>query len=62
MKHVINLEDQIAFSVVHAAEASDTSRTTICRAISNKELDSVKVGGRRLIMRDALIRWLNQSE
>lgn len=50
---------QLAYSVVHAAQVTDTSKATIYRAFAAGKLDSVRVGGRRLIPREALLRWIS---
>ena len=49
--------EQLTYSIPHAAKVTDTSRSTIYRAIQEGDLDSVKVGGRRLIPKEALTRW-----
>ena len=54
--------EQLAYSVVHAAQVTDTSKATIYRAFAAGELESVRVGGRRLILREALLRWIGGTE
>ena len=53
-------DEQLTYSIPHAAKVTDTSRSTIYRAIKEGDLASIKVGGRRLISKEARLerlRW-----
>lgn len=51
---------KIAYRIDEAVKASGLGRTFLYEQISNGALKSVKVGGRRLIMRDDLLNFLTQ--
>ena len=50
--------EKIAYSVAEAATVTSVSARTICTYISQGSLKSLKVGGRRLILRRDLERFL----
>lgn len=49
---------RLALSIVEAARSSGLGRSTIYEAISSGKLQTLKVGGRRLVRPDALTDWL----
>lgn len=53
---------RLAYSVAEAAEALGMSRATVNVHIADGTIPSVKIGGRRLIRRDALDALLASSE
>jgi hypothetical protein len=50
--------DRLAYSVSEFGEASGLSRSLIYEAIKLRELQSIKVRGRRLILAEDGKRWL----
>lgn len=50
-----------AFSVVDAAQYLGVSRSQVYRLLADGSLDSLKIGTRRLIRRDALDALLERS-
>lgn len=60
---LINQAAQIlAVSPNEAARICSIGRTTLYAALSSGELESVKIGTRRLITLDALRDWLKRNE
>ena len=60
---LINHTAQIlAVSPNEAARLCGIGRTTLYAALSSGELNSVKIGTRRLIMLEALRDWLKRNE
>lgn len=55
------LPPRISLSVEDAAEEAGISRSYIYLAIKAGELATLKLGKRRLIMRDDLIAWLQSK-
>ncbi len=53
--------ERLAYSPDHAAEIADLGRTSIFRALARGELPSLKVGRRRLILREDLHAWLHSK-
>ncbi len=49
---------KISYSVEEAVEATGIGRSYIYLALKHGELASLKLGKRRLIMRDDLLTWL----
>lgn len=49
---------KIAYRINEAVKATGLGRTFIYERIASGELRSIKVGGRRLIMREDLMRFL----
>jgi excisionase family DNA binding protein len=54
--------DQLAYSVPQAARATSFSEAKIWRLIHAKQLQASKSGGRTLITREALNRYLESLE
>ena len=52
----------LAVSPAEAARRAGLGRTTIYKALKNRDLKSIKIGARRLIMVDALKAWLAGHE
>lgn len=50
--------EKLALSVVEAAQAVGICRSRIYQEIEQKKLESIKVGGRRLVRVTALQKWL----
>jgi excisionase family DNA binding protein len=48
----------IAYSIAGACEVSNLGRTTIYAAIKRGELETCKIGRRRLVTDEALRAWL----
>lgn len=55
----VSNDEVLAVSVNKAIAMSGLSRSTICNLVASKELQSVKVGGRRLIIRQSLVDLLH---
>ena len=53
--------ERLAFSVERAAEALDLRRRTVEALIRRGDLRSIRVGGRRLIRRSDLLRYLESD-
>ncbi|MGF7172220.1 excisionase family DNA binding protein [Sphingobium xanthum] len=51
----------IAYSIREAVQVSSLSRSTLYNAISAGQLKARKVGGRTLIPRDALLRFVGEE-
>lgn len=56
-----NATERLAYSPDHAADIADLGRTSIFRALARGELPSLKVGRRRLILREDLHAWLHSK-
>jgi excisionase family DNA binding protein len=54
-------EEKRAFRINEAVAAYGLSRTTLYKLIAERKLRAAKIGGRRLIPRDALETLLNDS-
>lgn len=54
----IKPEDKLALRIKEAAAVSGLSRSTIYKLLSANKLRAVKVGGRRLILRESLLALL----
>jgi excisionase family DNA binding protein len=52
--------EKLAYQINEAVEASGLGRTTLYAAIAAGELETIKVGTRRLITRDALLDFLER--
>ena len=52
------LIEPIAYGIDAAAQATDTSRDTIYRAIARDELTARKIGSRTVILAEELRAWL----
>jgi hypothetical protein len=52
-----NLTIKLAYSVPNFADANDVSESQIWAEIANGELESIKVGDRRLITAEQGVRW-----
>jgi excisionase family DNA binding protein len=50
----IKTEERLALRVKDAAAVSGLSRSTLYKLLGQKKLRTVKVGGRRLILRESL--------
>lgn len=53
--------DRLALTVPAACEAASLGRTMVYKAITTGELASIKVGKRRLVLRDDLLDWLRRQ-
>jgi excisionase family DNA binding protein len=51
-------EEKLALRIKEAAAISGLSRSTLYKLLSAKKLRAVKVGGRRLILRESLLALL----
>lgn len=51
-------DNKLLYTVPHAAEVLDLSKTTIWNMIRDGQLESVKVRNRRMITRTAIDRYL----
>ncbi len=51
--------EKFAYSILEAAEASNSSRTSVYEAIAQGKLIARKNGKRTIILQDDLLRWLN---
>lgn len=49
----------VAYSIAITAEVCNVGRTTLYGAIKRGELETCKVGRRRLVTDEALRKWLN---
>ncbi len=58
MDRQTKLLEKIAYRIDEAVEASGLGRTTIYEEIKSRRLKSVKVAGRRLILREDLEAFL----
>jgi hypothetical protein len=56
--HFVGLTPPITVNIRTACRISDLGRSTICVAISNREIETIKVGTRRLLIYESLRRWL----
>lgn len=54
MSFVEKTPKKIAYSIREACEASSLGRTTVYSHIMSGRLDSVRIGGRRVILADSL--------
>lgn len=52
---------KLAYRIDEAVKASGLGRTFLYERIASGELKSIKVGGRRLILREDLVRLLSPS-
>lgn len=53
--------DKLTYNVSEAATALGVSRPTIYRLLRRKDFPSLKVGGRTLVSRAGLERWVDQQ-
>lgn len=53
-QHTVKTEEKLALRIKEAVAVSGLSRSTIYKLVSQKKLRAVKVGGRRLILREDL--------
>lgn len=53
--------NKIAYRIDEAVKASGLGRTFLYERIADGTLKSIKVGGRRLILREELVRFLFQN-
>ena len=51
-------DDQIAYSVPHAAKVIDLGERTVWQLVQSGEIESFKIGTSRRIMRSALVDYL----
>jgi excisionase family DNA binding protein len=58
LKSIPSLADKIALRIPEASHVSGLSRSKLYELISERELHSVKAGGRRLILRRDLEAYL----
>ena len=58
----MSIEDRGALSVREAAEYLSLGRTTVFQLVRSKQIDSVKVGRRRLIKIRSLKEFLGEGE
>ena len=58
----IDLNDKVALSVPEACLLAGVERDFLYREINKGHLKTAKIGGRRLIRREALERWLADQE
>ncbi|WKL56678.1 excisionase family DNA-binding protein [Asticcacaulis sp. ZE23SCel15] len=56
-----NATDKLAYRIDEAVKASGLGRSFLYERMAEGKLRSVKVGGRRLIMRSDLLDFLNQG-
>ncbi|WKL57644.1 excisionase family DNA-binding protein [Asticcacaulis sp. ZE23SCel15] len=56
-----NATDKLAYRIDEAVKASGLGRSFLYEKMAEGKLRSVKVGGRRLIMRSDLLDFLNQG-
>ena len=54
--------DRITISVNEAAQMLGVSRPTLYGLMKNADFPAFKLGGRRLISRDGLIKWIADQE
>jgi excisionase family DNA binding protein len=54
-------DEKFAFRINEAAAFSGLSRSTLYKLLSDEKLRAVKVGGRRLILREDLIGLLQKG-
>lgn len=54
--------NKIAYRIDEAVKASGLGRTFLYERMASGELKSVKIGGRRLIMRSDLVAFLENGE
>ena len=62
VRRVIAPFDKLAYRIDEAADVCGLSRTTLYKLIAAKKLESAKVEGRRLILRDDLVAYLNSCK
>jgi len=53
--------EPIVYSIDEAGKASRLSRTFLYAAIKTGDLKSLRIGARRLILRDDLLAWLQSK-
>lgn len=53
--------DPISYSIPGAAQALGVSKSTIWRLVADGQLATFKLGARTLILRDALLRLVEQK-
>jgi excisionase family DNA binding protein len=56
--HTIKPEEKLALRIKEAAAVSGLSRSTLYKLLGENKLRAVKVGGRRLILRESLLALL----
>ena len=54
--------DRITISVNEAAQMLGVSRPTLYALMKNKDFPAFKLGGRRLISREGLVKWIAAQE
>jgi excisionase family DNA binding protein len=62
VKLQIDLNDKLALSVPEAGAMTGTGNDFMYKEINLGRLKTAKIGGRRLIRRQALERWLEERE
>ena len=60
-RNVDHVEKQV-YSIPEACEAAGVNKDTIYRGINTGQLQSLKIGRRRLIRMEALSKWLKDLE
>jgi len=56
------IPDQLSYTIEQAAEAIGVSRSTLCRLITTNQINTFKVGKRRLISVQALQAFIARKE
>ncbi|MGH3499773.1 MAG: excisionase family DNA-binding protein [Nocardioidaceae bacterium] len=52
--------ERLGYSIEEAAEQLGFGRSTMCELLASGEIESVKVGRRRIVPRDALVAYLDR--
>lgn len=60
--HTENPQDRLAYSIAEASSLTGIGRTTLYRLMDRGELRSCKIGRRRLIPAQALLRMVTQEQ
>jgi len=61
VKEQLPITERAALRLDFAADYSGLGKTTLYSLINRKKLDSIKVGGRRLVLRASLDALLSES-